>query len=212
MKYKAVLFDFDGTLADTLPVCFYSFQTIFKKYDGRTLSKKEMIEMFGPSETGIIEHNLQNKEKMTEAIEDYYSCYEREHCNLVRMNEEIIYMIEHLRKRKISIGIVTGKARKSLEISLKHLFLSEFYKVAISGDDVVNPKPHPEGINKALKVLGISPQNTLYVGDSNADIEAGKRADVETAGVNWLINSHGSAFTIKPDYEFSSITDFMKIF
>src|SRR5690606_2927648 len=125
-------------------------------------------------------------------------------CNLVRMNEEIIYMIEHLRKRKISIGIVTGKARKSLEISLKHLFLSEFYKVAISGDDVVNPKPHPEGINKALKVLGISPQNTLYVGDSNADIEAGKRADVETAGVNWLINSHGSAFTIKPDYEFSS--------
>lgn len=47
MKYKAVLFDFDGTLADTLSVCFYSFQTIFKKYDGRTLSKKEMIEMFG---------------------------------------------------------------------------------------------------------------------------------------------------------------------
>lgn len=211
MKYKAVLFDFDGTLADTLPVCFYSFQTIFKKYDDKTLSNKEVIEMFGPSEIGIIEQNLQNKDKITQAIEDYYSCYEREHSNLVRDNEEIIHMIEHLRKRKISIGIVTGKARKSLEISLKNLFLNDFYEVAISGDDVVNPKPHPEGINKALKVLGIPPQDILYVGDSNADIEAGKRANVETVGVNWLSNSHGRGFTIKPDYEFSSITDFMKI-
>lgn len=47
---KAVLFDFDGTLANTLPICYYAFQNVFKKYDNRELSTNEISAMFGPSE------------------------------------------------------------------------------------------------------------------------------------------------------------------
>lgn len=210
MKYKAILFDFDGTLADTLPVCFYSFQKVFRKYDNRVLSNQEIIAMFGPSEVGIIQQNLLFKDRIKEAIDDYYFYYAKEHGNLVEMNKEVIDLIGLIHQKGILTGIVTGKARRSYEISLKHLFPNEVFKVSVTGDDVVDPKPHPEGIIKAMNVLGCTPQETLFIGDSNADIEAGARANVKTVGVNWLDNSHGSKFLVKPDYEYSSMSDFIR--
>lgn len=47
---KAIVFDFDGTFANTLPICFYAFQNVFKEYDNTDLSSNEIKEMFGPSE------------------------------------------------------------------------------------------------------------------------------------------------------------------
>jgi pyrophosphatase PpaX len=210
MKYKAILFDFDGTLADTLPVCFYAFQEVFNKYDNRMLSNQEIIEMFGPSEVGIIQQNILNKNLTNDAINDYYHYYEREHQNLVCKNRDVHELISRIRKKGILTGVVTGKARRSYEISLKHFFPIDLFQVSITGDDVVNPKPHPEGIIKAMHILGCSPEETLFIGDSTADIEAGMRANVETVGVNWLHNSHGSKFLTKPDYEYSRIYDFVK--
>ena len=212
MKYKAILFDFDGTLADTLPVCFYSFQMIFSKFDNRVMSNEEIISMFGPSEVGIIQNNLQNKDQLNEAIEEYYHFYEREHNNLVRVNQDIIDLIRIVQQKGILIGIVTGKGRRSYEISVNKLFPVGIFNISITGDDVVDPKPHPEGIIKAMNILNCSPHEILFVGDSNADIEAGTRANVKTVGVNWLENSHGSKFLIKPDYEFMRVSDFMRKF
>lgn len=87
MKIKAILFDFDGTIADTLPICFYSFQKVFSKYDHRSLSHQDIIDMFGPSEVGIIQQNLINKSQIKDAIHDYYVYYEKEHPNLVSMRQ-----------------------------------------------------------------------------------------------------------------------------
>lgn len=209
MKYKAILFDFDGTIADTLPVCFYSFQKIFNKYDNSSLSDQDIIAMFGTSEVGIIHKNLLNKSRINDAIDDYYLYYESEHQNLVSINSDVQGLIDLIHKKNILTGVVTGKARRSYDISVKHLFPKEKFQVSITGDEVVDPKPHPEGIIKAMNTLGCSPQETIFVGDSNADIEAGTRANVRTVGVNWLNHSHGSDFLIKPDFEFSRIADFI---
>jgi pyrophosphatase PpaX len=209
MNYKTILFDFDGTLADTLPICFYSFQKVFHKYDNRDLPNEEIINMFGPSETGIIQQNLMNREGISEAIEDYYFYYNQAHMSLVKLNKEIVDMLNEVNRRGIQFGIVTGKARRSYEISINHLFKKDMFKVSITGDEVINPKPHPEGILLAMKLLNASAEETLFVGDSNADIEAGIRANVKTVGVNWLNHSHGSRFIHKPDYEYSSIAKFI---
>lgn len=209
MKYKTILFDFDGTLADTLPICFYSFQEIFKKYDNRELTKKDIMEMFGPSEVGIIEQNLTNPHHVKKAIEDYYEFYDMEHSKLVHQNEKVFTMLNELKKKKVNLGVVTGKARRSYEISMKHLFAINPFEVSITGDDVIKPKPDPEGILKAIKLFNSSISETLFIGDSHADIEAGIEAGVTTVGVNWLEHSHGSSFILKPHYEFACIDKFM---
>jgi haloacid dehalogenase superfamily, subfamily IA, variant 3 with third motif having DD or ED/haloacid dehalogenase superfamily, subfamily IA, variant 1 with third motif having Dx(3-4)D or Dx(3-4)E len=210
--YKAILFDFDGTLADTLPVCFYSFQKVFLTYDKRELSDQEIMTMFGPSEVGIIQQNLSDQARMNEAIDDFYKYYEREHVRLANVNKDVDELIQRIHGKGILTGIVTGKARRSYEISVKHLFPNDWFQVSITGDDVENPKPHPEGILKAMKLLGVSSDETLFVGDSDADIEAGIKANVKTVGVNWLKHSHGSRFIHQPDYEYSSIPDFIRDF
>ncbi len=85
---KAIIFDFDGTLADTLPVCFYAFQAVFREFDNKEVTPEEIKAMFGPSETGIIRENLMYTNH-DEVIEYYYEKYSEKHGDLVLENEEM---------------------------------------------------------------------------------------------------------------------------
>lgn len=209
---KAVIFDFDGTLADTLPVCFVAFESVFRQFDNREVNSEEIKAMFGPSETGIIRENLNNNNNYDEAIELYYEIYRDRHENLVQNNEDINTLLRRLKANGYKLGIVTGKARRSLDISLECLGLNEFFDVIITGDDVEFPKPHPEGIYKALEFLDVLPNEAVFLGDSDADILAGKKANVLTVGVQWLPNYQTAEFNVQPDEVYRSINDFISSF
>ncbi|WP_100012426.1 HAD family hydrolase [Lentibacillus sediminis] len=206
---KAIIFDFDGTLADTLPICYHAFQQVFKTFDKRELSDEEVKAMFGPSETGIIRENLRHKDKAA-AIELFYKSYTENHEEFVKPNKQIADMIAGLKEKGFQVGIVTGKARRSLDISLEALGIDLPFDVVLTGDDVTEPKPHPEGIKKALTILGVSSEEAMYLGDSDADIEAGKQSNVRTAGVQWLPEFQTSEFTVKPDAIFASVSEFLE--
>lgn len=207
---KAIIFDFDGTVANTLPICDYAFQSVFKEFDDRELTVEEIRSMFGPSETGIIKENLWNIDKMN-AIELFYKKYSENHEELVNINVEIIEMLESLKAKQIKLGIVTGKARRSLDISLKALQMDHLFEVIITGDDVNKPKPDPEGIFKALSLLNVGINEAMYIGDSDADIEAGLRANVYTIGVKWLPDYQPNKFLIEPNRIFENAYELNKL-
>ncbi|TQS75122.1 HAD family hydrolase [Ornithinibacillus gellani] len=204
---KAIIFDFDGTLADTLPICFYSFQAVFKAFDNKELTTDEIKAMFGPSETGIIRENLVDPNH-EQAIELYYEKYREKHRELVLDNEEMNHLLQQLKHEGYKLGIVTGKARRSLLLSLECLQMNDLFDVIITGDDVDIPKPYPEGVNKALDQLKIKNSEAMFLGDSEADILAGKQANVQTIGVQWLPNYQTPAFEIQPDQMFHSVEAF----
>ena len=206
---KAIIFDFDGTLADTLPICFYAFQSVFKEFDNIDISSDEIKAMFGPSETGIIKENLKDLNH-DHAIELYYEKYNEKHRELVLENKEINDLLLFLKKEGYKLGIVTGKARRSLLISLECLKMNDLFDVIITGDDVTKPKPHPEGVMKALKQLNIKNTDAVFLGDSDADILAGKQADVHTIAVQWLPNYQTSEFSVQADQMFSSVGEFVQ--
>lgn len=207
---KAIIFDFDGTVANTLPICDFAFQSVFKEFDDRELSVDEIRSMFGPSETGIIRENLRNTDKIN-AIELFYKKYLENHEQLVNTNVEIIEMLRYLKEKRIKIGIVTGKARRSLDISLKVLRMDNLFEVIITGDDVIKPKPHPEGILKALSLLEVGSNEAVFIGDSDADIEAGLRANVYTVGVKWLPDYQPSRFSVEPNYVLENVYELNKL-
>ncbi|CAM3867833.1 HAD family hydrolase [Alkalicoccus chagannorensis] len=196
---KAVLFDFDGTLADTLPLCYKAFQHVFETFDQRSLSEADIRGMFGPSETGIIRDNLENS-RVEEAIEAYYDVYEREHAAFVQQEPALTELVQVMKEQGWLLGIVTGKAQRSLDLSLDALGLREYIDVEVSGDDVATPKPHPEGLELALNQLGVAAHEAVYVGDSDADFEAGARAGMKTIGVRWLPGYEPAAWTQTPDF------------
>jgi len=205
---KAIIFDFDGTLANTLPICYYAFQNVFKEFDNKDLSSEEITGMFGPSETGIIRKNLSHINK-EHAIELYYQNYGERHEQLVNHSKEIDDLLKFIKDRGIKLGIVTGKARRSLDISLESLHMDHLFDVIITGDDVDKPKPNPEGLLKALTLLGVESSEAIFIGDSDADIHAGVQAKVFTVGVHWLLEHQTSEFSIKPNLFFKSVTEFI---
>ncbi len=192
-----------------MPICFYAFQAVFKEFDNIEVTLDEIKAMFGPSETGIIRENLidSNHEK---AIELYYEKYSEKHSELVLDNEKINDLLLQLKSVGYKLGIVTGKARRSLLISLECLNMKDLFDVIITGDDVDKPKPHPEGVNTALEHLNIKNTEAIFLGDSDADIQAGKQAKVHTIGVQWLPNYQTLEFSVQPDQMFSSVDEFIQ--
>lgn len=207
---KAIIFDFDGTLADTLPLCFYAFQAVFKEFDNLDVTLEEIKAMFGPSETEIISKNLRNS-NYNKAIELYYEQYKEKHQEFVQDNEEINELLMLIKREGYKLGIVTGKARRSLLISLECLDMMDLFDVIVTGDDVEIPKPHPEGINKALAQLNIHNSEAAFLGDSEADILAGKQSSVHTIGVKWLPNYQTNEFSLQPDQLISSVNEFIQL-
>ena len=208
---KAIVFDFDGTLANTLPICFNAFQNVFQEFDKRDLTSNEIKEMFGPSETGIIRNNILHPNK-EEAIEYFYAKYAESHKSLVKADPEILGLLTSLKDAEIKLGIFTGKAKRSLDISLQALNMEGLFDVIITGDDVVNPKPNAEGLMKALSLLKVENSEAIFIGDSDADIIAGLRADVYTIGVQWLPEYQTSAFTQQPNLILKSVMEFKSFF
>jgi pyrophosphatase PpaX len=192
-----------------LPVCFYAFQAVFKEFDNKEVTPDEIKAMFGPSETGIIRENLRNSNH-DKAIELYYEKYNEKHQELVLDNEEINDLLLLLKKEGYKLGIVTGKARRSLLISLECLNMNDLFDVIITGDDVTKPKPHKEGVDKALAQLNIKNTDAIFLGDSDADILAGKQANVHTIGVQWLPNYQTLEFSVQPDRNFSNVKEFIQ--
>ncbi len=166
--------------------------------------------MFGPSETGIIRENLMNQYH-EEAIEVFYEEYSSKHNELVQHHQDITDLLLYLKEQKYQLGVVTGKARRSLLISLEELSMNHLFDVIITGDDVNLPKPHPEGINKALKKLNLKNMEAVFLGDSEADIVAGKEANVPTFGVKWLPNYQTPEFTVEPDDVFDQTSELIEL-
>jgi pyrophosphatase PpaX len=199
---RTILFDFDGTVADTLPLIFTAFRSTFQQFLHRRYADEEIVAMFGPTETGILQAIIP-PDQVEQALDHFFRVYAEGHRH-VHNSAEIALMLDRLREADIVMGIVTGKGRRSADISLQAWGLARYFDVVITGDDVSRPKPDPEGILSAMERLGARAEQTLYVGDSDADVLAGRAAALVTVGVDWLpVTQKAGRFQPEPDYLFT---------
>jgi phosphoglycolate phosphatase/pyrophosphatase PpaX len=204
---RHILFDFDGTVADTLPLIFTAFRSTFRQFLGQHVTDSQVLAMFGPTETVILQNAL-SPDQLDAGLSHFFEVYANEH-HRVANPPEIREMLASFQEAGIRMGIVTGKGRRSADISLREWELDRYFEVVITGDEVSAPKPHPEGILSAMQQMGISAEETIYVGDSHVDVLAGKAAGLVTVGVRWLAVTQGDGlFDPEPDYRFSDVRAF----
>ncbi|MDZ7725665.1 MAG: HAD family hydrolase [candidate division KSB1 bacterium] len=206
MPIKACLFDFDGTLADTLPTIFSVFKTLHFEYEGEALPPETVLSWFGPAEDVIIAEQYAHHPDVMAVQKRFYDLYREQHVN-VPVPERLPDVLKYM-AGTMPVGIVTGKGRKTLDISLNLLFPDLAFQVTIAGDEVENGKPHPEGLIAAAEQLGVPPQETMYVGDSNGDIQAARAAGMRCAGVSWFDRPHMRPLTERPDYHYATVREF----
>ncbi|HRP91605.1 MAG TPA: HAD-IA family hydrolase [Ignavibacteriaceae bacterium] len=181
-RFKGIIFDVDGTLTFTNQLIFDSFNHITKKYLGREYSDDEIIALFGPTEDVILKDIC--KDEYENARNDYYTYYKNNH-EIARLYDGIKELIIDIYNSDIILSIFTGKGRTSALITLDELGLTKYFDMIVSGDDVENHKPSPEGILMFLSKHNFNSSEVLMIGDAPADIIAANECGVEIASVVW---------------------------
>ena len=108
---------------------------------------------FQVDEQGIIQKNIKNSDDTQQAIDLYYDTYGRRHDELVKSDEQISKLLSLLADHGKRIAVVTGKGRRSYELSVERLKMKAYIDDAITGDEVARAKPDGEGILKVLDCL-----------------------------------------------------------
>ena len=125
-KLKAVIFDLDGTLANTLPLCIAAFRKAIEPHINRSVSDAEIIATFGPSEEGTI--MALAPDFYEQGVADYLTHYTTLHDMCNAPFEGIIPLLEQLKEKGVRTAMVTGKGRKSALVSLEKFGLLPYFE------------------------------------------------------------------------------------
>jgi len=180
--FSAVLFDLDGTLADTAPDLGYALNRQRLARGMPELPIESVRAHASSGARGLLKagFNLHPGDPDYEAMRDeFLEIYEQ---NIARDSELFPGMpsvLEQIEGRGMQWGIVTNKAERFTFPLLRALGLAERAGVVICGDTTPNPKPHPDPLIAASGKLGIEPSLCLYVGDDERDVQAGRAAGMK---------------------------------
>ena len=156
-KIKAVIFDLDGTLGNTVPLCVEAFKRSIEPLINHTVSESEIIATFGPSEEGTI--MALAPDFYEKGISSYLHIYEQLHDMCPKPFDGIVNLLNVLKNSNIRLAMVTGKGKYSTEISLKKFDISHFFEKIETGHQSGPRKS--EGLLAVLKYFGDIPKNKI---------------------------------------------------
>lgn len=205
-RIKAVIFDLDGTLADTLPLCIKAFRQSVEPLINRSVSDAEIIATFGPSEEGTI--MALAPDHYDKGVADYLHYYEKLHGMCPVPFEGMKELLQALQEKGVRIAMVTGKGKHSTLISLKHFELTHFFEAIETGSP--NGARKAEGIQLILEGLaGINKEEVIYVGDAPSDIIASRKVGIPVVAAAWAGTAEPKQLEeLQPDEMFYTIEDF----
>jgi phosphoglycolate phosphatase len=180
---RAVLFDFDGTLADTAPDLAAAANVLLQRRGKPALPEIELRPWASHGARGLIQaaFGLSPADEEFVALRDefleVYSTVLTQRPVLFGGMEQLLNTLE---ARLMPWGIVTNKAERFTHPIVAALGLSERAHTIVCGDTTPHAKPHPEPLLHAARALQLSPENCVYVGDDERDIVAGRAAGMRT--------------------------------
>jgi phosphoglycolate phosphatase/pyrophosphatase PpaX len=179
-----VLLDLDGTLINTKRLYIEAYRSAVLPYIGRDLTTEEILALRPRCELRFL-RDVVGADRLEPCLADFHQAYAALHPQHFRgIYPGIPEFLATLRAAELTLGIVTGKSRRSWEITRPHAPLGDF-DALIFADDVAEPKPDPEGLRIALEQLSADPARAFYLGDSVSDMEAARAAGVRPAAAVW---------------------------
>ena len=176
---KAILFDIDGVLLDSVDANINFFQNFFEKAGYRRPLHEEfsnarhfpMIEVIRT----FVNKSEEEVKEICETARSEKAFYDIE---MIKMPERAGEIITKLAKN-YTLGIVTSRSKKGVYLVPELAKLESLFQVVITYEDTKNHKPYPEPLLLAAERLGIQPNECVYVGDTEADMQAAKDAGME---------------------------------
>lgn len=178
---EAVIFDLDGTLADTLPVVVEAFQITLKHFDLAPRSQSEIFDYFGPTEDGVIRAMF--GDMSASAVPVFYANYQMLLLNNVAPFPGMRDLLSACRDGGLRLGVVTGKSERGADMTLETLGLDSVFDFVRGGSPTGVVKS--QAITGLLSAWGISPVGAAYVGDHPIDVREAHDAGVLALSAGW---------------------------
>jgi len=208
---SCVIFDIDGTLTRTNDLIFASFNHVAMKYLNKVFTPPEIIALFGPPEEGALS-KVFGEERIDEVMDELCAFYKEHHGTMASLHHGIDDVLRFLKDHGVKLAVFTGKGKRTTEITLQALNIEHYFDLIVSGTDVINHKPHPEGIEKVLASFALQPEEVLMVGDSLGDIKASRAAGVKAASVLWDSYDRERVLAAQTDYVFHEVGEMLDWF
>ncbi len=191
-RLRAVLFDLDGTLVDTLPDIAAAMNAALTGMGLRTLNVERIGSFVGKGPRTLAlrvldEQPTLNAIERNACIETLLGAYVKNYEPRVGRQSAlyagVIETLESLAARGLKLAVVTNALQHLAEAILARFYLARFMTLVIGGDRVARGKPHPEALLTACQLLGVVPEQTLMVGDSENDVLAARAAGCAVVAV-----------------------------
>lgn len=181
----ALLFDLDGTLVDSIELILSSGRHAFIGFGGRPPSDEEWRASIGRPLEQMFRAIAPDDAEVARLVERYRAFQHEHHDRLLRAYAGVVPLLAALSAHGHPLALVTSKGEELARRALAHVGLTEMIPVVVGLDSCTRHKPDPEPVLHALALLGVSPADAVFVGDSTHDMEAGRSAGVRTIGVTW---------------------------
>lgn len=197
---RTFLFDLDGTLIDSVRLILDSYHHTLAEHGLPARTDADWLKGVGtPLHVQLAE--WRDETGTIEALIATYREYNlKHHDRMVTVYPGVMDALRQIKAAGLQTGLVTSKNRPGALRGLRLVGLEALMDVLVCADEVTSPKPHPEPVEKAVRLLGADPTATVYVGDSIHDMHSGRAAGVRTAAALWGPFGRAHLEDSSPDY------------
>jgi HAD superfamily hydrolase (TIGR01509 family) len=197
---RGVVFDFDGTLVDSMMVIFEALNEALSKRNLATIDLDLLGRMAGRPIGDIINAKTYVPESTVKTIEeDVFKAYV-EFCRVsCQLLPDVENTLRVLKSKGVRLGLFTTTPRKPLKVVVRRLAIGDYFDVMLAKDDA-RSKPDPDGLEQIIAEFGIRKDECLYVGDSPIDVLTGKAAGVRTVAVTTGVTTMEQLRENEPDF------------
>lgn len=217
-KPRAVFFDLDGTLVDSVADMAVAVGKMMTHFDLPALSFEQVSSWVGNGAQQLVKRALTGTmqgEPEKDLLETAMPLFNRYYHENLALHSELYEYVEHTLETLKSAGIplvcITNKPEQFTKVLLENINIDHFFSLVISGDTLPTKKPHPAPLLYAAKYLDLAIEQCLMVGDSRSDIEAARQAGCPVVALSYGYN-HGEDIRLyNPDITIDSIEELLPL-
>ena len=187
MKYKAVLFDMDGTVLDTLGDLAAAVNHTLREFSMPERSIAEVAAALSNGAAYLIAHTVPagTPKELTEKVLAAYAPYYDAHCDILTgPYDGIVPLMQKLRGSGVKLAVISNKQDTAVK-PLAEKYFPGLLEIAVGESAEVRRKPNPDAVLAALRHIDVEREDAIYVGDTEVDLQTARNAGMECASVDW---------------------------
>ena len=211
---KACIFDMDGTTVNTINSIAHFANKALNKFGLPSIETERYKLLVGNGAVTLVKRMIAetggSAEQFEKVLNEYNTTYDNDFMYLTKPYEGITGLLESLKKSGIKTAIVSNKPDSTAKKVSDKLFGEKLIDICFGAREGVPLKPDPAAVFEVMEILGVAPQECLYIGDTAVDMTTGKNAGIFTIGVLWGFRDRKEIESAGADMVTDNVNDILK--